>query len=88
MKKCKVISYNKYREVLVFEYNEFEYNETEIQTHYHLDSVPEFIYVSYVNGKYEISLTKKTVEKSQKIKNKTMEVELASEVVDAGDKTK
>lgn len=40
MKRCEVISYNKYREVVVF-----IYEETEIQMHYHLDSVPEFIYV-------------------------------------------
>lgn len=83
MKKCKIISYNQYREVVVFEYDGIK-----IQTHYHFDSVPEFIYVSYVNGKYEISLTRKNVVNPQKNKNKTMEVELTSEVVTSGDKTK
>lgn len=53
MKKCKVISYNPHRHVLVF-----EYDDNKIQVHYQFDSVPEFVYVNYSNGKYEISLKK------------------------------
>lgn len=75
MKKCKVVSYNPYRGVLVFSYD----NKT-IQTHYHLDCVPEFVYVSCSNGKYEISLKNK---RSKQIKNnKSSLTKLETELVD------
>ena len=59
MKRCEVISYNRYREVVVF-----KYEEAEIQMHYHFDSVPEFIYVVKNGDKFEIYLTRKSVNKS------------------------
>lgn len=77
MKRCEVISYNRYREVVVF-----IYEETEIQMHYHLDSVPEFIYVVKNGDKFEISLTRKSVNKLQrKSKIKTVETELVDDTV-------
>lgn len=77
MKKCEVISYNEYREVVVF-----KYEETEVQMHYHFDSVPEFIYVTKDGDKFEISLARKTVNKLQrKPKLKTVETELVYDTV-------
>ena len=77
MKRCEVISYNKYREVIVF-----KYEGTEIQMHYHLDSVPEFIYVVKDEDKFEISLARKSVNKLQrKSKTKTVETELVEDAV-------
>ena len=77
MKRCKVISYNKYREVIVF-----KYEDSEIQMHYYLDSVPEFLYVVKNGDKFEISLTRKSVNKLQKkSKTKTVETELVDDTV-------
>lgn len=77
MKRCEVISYNKYREVVVF-----KYEEAEIQMHYHLDSVPEFIYVVKNGDKFEVSLTRKSVNKLQrKSKTKTVKTELVDDTV-------
>lgn len=64
MKKCEVLSYNPHRHVLVFKYD----NE-EIQVHCQLDSVPEFIYATYANGVYEISLKKNVKSKNKIVKN-------------------
>lgn len=50
--------------------------------HYHLDSVPEFIYVVKNGDKFEISLTRKSVNKLQrKSKTKTVETELVDDTV-------
>lgn len=77
MERCEVNSYNKYRKVIVF-----KYEGTEIQMHYHLDSVPEFIYVVKNGDKFEISLTRKSVNKLQrKSKTKTVETELVDDTV-------
>lgn len=77
MKRCEVVSYNKYRGVVVF-----KYEETEIQMHYHLDSVPEFIYVVKNGDNFEVSLTRKSVNKLQrKSKTKTVETELVDDTV-------
>ena len=51
MKKCKVLSYNPHRQVLVF-----EYDNKKIQAHFHMDEVLEYVYATYAeNGLYEIS---------------------------------
>lgn len=75
MTKCNVISYNPYREVMVFDYNGMH-----IQSHYHFDSVPEFIFVSEKdNGTFEFSLkdvqVKKTVTKN-KVETKLVQEEV------------
>ena len=38
MKKCKVLSYNPHRQVLVF-----EYDNKKIQAHFHMDEVLEYM---------------------------------------------
>lgn len=80
MTKCNVISYNPYREVMVFNYNGMH-----IQVHYHLDSVPEFIFVSEKdNGIFEFSLKNVQVKKPV-VKNK-VETKLVKEEVKESEK--
>ena len=80
MTKCNVISYNPYREVMVFDYNGIH-----IQSHYHLDSVPEFIFVSEKdNGTFEFSLKDAQVKKPV-TKNK-VETKLVKEEVKESEK--
>lgn len=77
MEICEVLSYNKYRNVVVF-----DYNGDKIQMHYHLDNVPEFIYVTKDGNNFEVSITRKTVHKVQrKQKPKTVETELVEDTV-------
>lgn len=77
MERCEVLSYNKYRNVVVF-----DYNGDKIQMHYHLDNVPEFIYVTKDGNNFEVSITRKTVRKVQrKQKSKTVETELVEDAV-------
>ena len=50
--------------------------------HYHLDNVPEFIYVTKDGNNFEVSITRKTVHKVQrKQKPKTVETELVEDTV-------
>lgn len=80
MTKCNVISYNPYREVMVF-----DYNGKHIQTHYHFDSVPEFIFVDEKDeGTFDFSLKDKQVKKSV-VKNK-VETKLVKEEVKESEK--
>ena len=80
MTKCNVISYNPYREVMVFDYNGIH-----IQSHYHLDSVPEFIFVSEKDkGTFEFSLKDVQV-KRPVVKNK-VETKLVKEEVKESEK--
>ena len=77
MERCEVLSYNKYRNVVVF-----DYNGDKIQMYYHLDNVPEFIYVTKDGNNFEVSITRKTVRKVQrKQKPKTVETELVEDTV-------
>ncbi len=62
MKKCKVLSYNPHRQVLVF-----EYDNKKIQAHFHMDEVLEYVYATCAeNGLYEIS-TKNIIKPKKKV---------------------
>lgn len=80
MTKCNVISYNPYREVMVF-----DYNGKHIQTHYRFDSVPEFIFVDEKDeGTFDFSLKDKQVKKPV-VKNK-VETKLVKEEIKESEK--
>ena len=80
MIKCNVISYNPYREVMIF-----NYNGTHIQSHYHLDSVPEFIFVNEkYNGTFEFSL--KDVQVKKPVTKNKVETKLVKEEVKESEK--
>lgn len=49
IKECKVLSYNKFLNILVF-----EYDSKQIQTTVHLDSESNTVFVEYKNDKYRI----------------------------------
>lgn len=49
IKECKILSYNKFLNILVF-----DYNGKKIQTTTILDTECETVFVKYKNGKYEI----------------------------------
>lgn len=49
VKECKVLSYNKFLNILVF-----EYDGNKIQTTATLDENAKNIFIKYENGKYEI----------------------------------
>lgn len=49
IKECKVLSYNKFLNILVF-----DYDGKQIQTTVHLDSEFKTVFVDYRNGKYKI----------------------------------
>lgn len=49
VKECKVLSYNKFLNILVF-----EYDGNKIQTTVTLDENTKSVFVKYENGKYEI----------------------------------
>ena len=49
IKECKVLSYNKYLNILVF-----EYDGNEIQITAKLESNQKTVFVKYKDGKYEI----------------------------------
>lgn len=49
IKECKVISYNKFLNILVF-----DYNGKQIQTTHVLDNECKTVFVKYQNNKYEI----------------------------------
>lgn len=77
MERCEVLSYNKYREVVVF-----NYKGNKIQMHYHLDNVPEFLYVTKNGDNFDVFVTRKSVNKLQKkSKPKTVETELVEDTV-------
>lgn len=80
MTKCNVISYNPYREVVVF-----DYNGKHVQAHYHFDSVPKFIFVDEKDdGTFDFSLKDKQVKKPV-VKNK-VETKLVKEEVKESEK--
>ena len=47
IKECKVLSYNKYLNILVF-----DYNGKNIQTTYVCENIPKTVYVKLENNKY------------------------------------
>lgn len=49
IKKCKILSYNNFLNILVF-----DYDGKQIQTTAFLDSNCKFVFIKYENNKYEI----------------------------------
>lgn len=64
IKECKVLSYNKYLNILVF-----DFNGKQIQTTAKLDTECKTVFVKYKDGKYEI-VSKNEYEKSVRTFNK------------------
>lgn len=75
MVKCKVISYNPYRHVLVFDYQGIL-----VQTSYQFEKMPEFIYALKEKNDFTISLENVST-KAKRTSKKVMsaEVELTSD---------
>lgn len=70
IKECKVLSYNKYLNILVF-----DFNGKQIQTTAKLDTECKTVFVKYKDGKYEI-VSKSEYEKSIRNLNKKKEKEI------------
>lgn len=70
IKECKVLSYNKYLNILVF-----DFNGKQIQTTAKLDTECKTVFVKYKDGKYEI-VSKSEYEKSIRNYNKKKEKEI------------
>ena len=70
IKECKVLSYNKYLNILVF-----DFNGKQIQTTAKLDTECKTVFVKYKDGKYEI-VSKDEYEKSIRNYNKKKEKEI------------
>lgn len=70
IKECKVLSYNKYLNILVF-----DFNGKQIQTTAKLDTECKTVFVKYKDGKYEI-VSKNEYEKSIRNYNKKKEKEI------------
>ena len=70
IKECKVLSYNKYLNILVF-----DFNGKQIQTTAKLDTECKTVFVKYKDGKYEI-VSKNEYDKSIRNYNKKKEKEI------------
>ena len=70
IKECKVLSYNKYLNILVF-----DFDGKQIQTTAKLDTECKAVFVKYKDGKYEI-VSKYEYEKSIRNYNKKKEKEI------------
>lgn len=70
IKECKVLSYNKFLNILVF-----DFNGKQIQTTAKLDTECKTVFVKYKDGKYEI-VSKSEYEKSIRNYNKKKEKEI------------
>ena len=70
IKECKVLSYNKYLNILVF-----DFDGKQIQTTAKLDTECKTVFVKYKDGKYEI-VSKSEYEKSIRSFNKKKEKEI------------
>lgn len=74
IKECKVLSYNKFLNILVF-----DFDGKQIQTTTKFDAECKIVFVKYKDGKYEI-VSKNEYEKSirgfEKKKDKTKKVTL------------
>lgn len=73
IKECKVLSYNKFLNILVF-----EYDGKPIQTTVNLDIDYDTVFVKYKDRKYEI-VSKDEYEKSIRNSNKKKEIEINSD---------
>ena len=70
IKECKVLSYNKYLNILVF-----DFNGKQIQTTAKLDTECKTVFVKYKDGKYEV-VSKNEYEKSIRSFNKKREKDI------------
>ena len=70
IKECKVLSYNKFLNILVF-----DFNGKQIQTTAKLDTECKTVFVKYKDGKYEI-VSKDEYEKSIRSFNKKREKDI------------
>ena len=70
IKECKVLSYNKFLNILVF-----DFNGKQIQTTAKLDTECKTVFVKYKDGKYEI-VSKSEYEKSIRSFNKKREKDI------------
>ena len=70
IKECKVLSYNKFLNILVF-----DFNGKQIQTTAKLDTECKTVFVKYKDGKYEI-VSKSEYDKSIRNYNKKKEKEI------------
>lgn len=70
IKECKVLSYNKFLNILVF-----DYSGKQIQTTAKLDTECKTVFVKYKDGKYEV-VNKNEYEKSIRNVNKKREKEI------------
>ena len=70
IKECKVLSYNKFLNILVF-----DFNGKQIQTTAKLDTECKTVFVKYKDGKYEI-VSKSQYEKSIRSFNKKREKDI------------
>lgn len=70
IKECKVLSYNKFLNILVF-----DFNGKQIQTTAKLDTECKTVFVKYKDGKYEI-VSKDEYEKSIRNVNKKREKDI------------
>lgn len=74
IRKCKVIYYNKFLKIIVF-----DFDGKQIQTTSYLDNDSNFIYAKFQNGKYEI-VNKREYDKSiQENKKKEKKQNINSE---------
>lgn len=80
IKECKVLSYNKFLNILIF-----EYDDKQIQTTMHLDSEPKTVFVEYKSGQYKI-VSKDEYDKSiQENKRKEKRIPKVNNSVDLDD---
>lgn len=70
IKECKVLSYNKFLNILVF-----DFNGKQIQTTAKLDTECKTVFVKYKDGKYEV-VSKYEYEKSIRNVNKKREKDI------------
>ena len=70
IKECKVLSYNKFLNILVF-----DFNGKQIQTTAKLDTECKTVFVKYKDGKYEV-VNKSEYEKSIRNVNKKREKDI------------
>ena len=75
IKECKVLSYNKFLNILVF-----DYSGKQVQTTAKLDTECNTVFVKYKDGKYEV-VSKNEYEKYTRSLSKKKEIEVSKPVI-------
>ena len=75
IKECKVLSYNKFLNILVF-----DYSGKQVQTTAKLDTGCKTVFVKYKDGKYEV-VSKNEYEKYTRSLSKKKEIEVSKPVI-------